>query len=265
MLFNERARAESFGNVAELYDRARPSYPPALIDALLESRPRRVLDVGCGTGIAGALLAARGCKVLGVEVDPRMAALARRRGLNVEVAALEQWDAAERKFDLAICAQAWHWIEPRAGLARIAQVLPAGARIGLFWNFGDLPETVAARLGPIYARLEPGARELLGAARPLPRAHRERARRRQRLGAVRRGARAQLRLDAHVHDIRLAGLPANPQRPPDAPAHAPRAPARRDRERPRRARWQLRDALYGNARERPPHGHGSLGQAGIRV
>jgi hypothetical protein len=32
MLFDERSRAESFGAVAELYDRARPSYPPALVD-----------------------------------------------------------------------------------------------------------------------------------------------------------------------------------------------------------------------------------------
>ena len=56
----DRERAESFGAVAELYDRARPSYPEALIDALLAGGAERVLDVGCGTGIAGALLAARG-------------------------------------------------------------------------------------------------------------------------------------------------------------------------------------------------------------
>ena len=75
MLFEERHRAESFGGVAELYDRARPSYPPALIEELLSDGPRQVLDVGCGTGIAGALLAMRGCEVLGVEVDERMARL----------------------------------------------------------------------------------------------------------------------------------------------------------------------------------------------
>ncbi len=53
-LFEDRSRAESFGSVADLYDRARPSYPPALIDALLADGGRTVLDVGCGTGIAPA-------------------------------------------------------------------------------------------------------------------------------------------------------------------------------------------------------------------
>ena len=72
-LHQDRSRAESFGSVAVLYDRARPSYPPALIDALTAGGAPTVLDVGCGTGIAAALLVARGCEVTGVEVDPRMA------------------------------------------------------------------------------------------------------------------------------------------------------------------------------------------------
>jgi SAM-dependent methyltransferase len=155
MLFEERQLAESFGNVAELYDRARPSYPPALVDALLADEPRTVLDIACGTGIAGALLAARGCDVLGVELDARMAELARARGLAVEVAPFEAWEPAGRSFELAICAQAWHWLQPRAALAKAAAVLPSGAQLSMFWNFGDPPADVAARLRPIYAELEP--------------------------------------------------------------------------------------------------------------
>jgi SAM-dependent methyltransferase len=155
MLFEERARAESFGAVAELYDRARPTYPAALVHSLMAKHPRRVLDVACGTGIAGALLAAQGCEVLGVELDERMARLARARGLQVEVAPFERWEGRGRSFDLAICAQAWHWIEPRAGTAKIAASLAAQGRIALFWNFGDPPAEVAERLAPIYARLEP--------------------------------------------------------------------------------------------------------------
>jgi SAM-dependent methyltransferase len=155
MLYEERQRAESFGDVAELYDRARPSYPPALIDALLADAPRAVLDIACGTGIAGALLAARGCEVLGVELDARMAALARARGLAVEVASFEDWQPAGRSFELAICAQAWHWLQPRAALAKAAAALTRGAPLAVFWNFGDPPADVAARLRPIYAELEP--------------------------------------------------------------------------------------------------------------
>jgi SAM-dependent methyltransferase len=156
MLFQERTRAESFGELAELYDRIRPSYPPALVQALLADGPGSVLDVGCGTGIAGALLAERGCAVLGVEIDERMAERARARGLDVEVSAFERWEAAGRRFELLISGQAWHWIDPVAGVAKAAEVLEEGGRIELFWNFGDPPSPLAERLASIYARLEPG-------------------------------------------------------------------------------------------------------------
>lgn len=154
-LFEDRSRAESFGSVAELYDRARPTYPYALIDDLLADGGRRVLDVGCGTGIAGALFAARGCRVTGVEVDARMAEIAQRKGLEVELSTFEGWDDRGRRFDLVVSAQAWHWIEPRAGAARAADVLVAGGRFGAFWNFGDPPAELRERLAPIYDRLAP--------------------------------------------------------------------------------------------------------------
>jgi SAM-dependent methyltransferase len=156
MLFRQRQRAESFGAVAELYDRVRPSYPSALVDALLHERPRRALDIGCGTGIASALLDARGCEVLGVEVDERMARIARARSLQVEVASFERWDARGRTFELAISAQAWHWVDPVAGAQKAAAALQEGGRIGVFWNFGEPPPEVAELFAPIYARLAPG-------------------------------------------------------------------------------------------------------------
>jgi SAM-dependent methyltransferase len=155
-LFEDRSRAESFGSVAELYDRARPTYPPARIDDLLADGARDVLDVGCGTGIASVLFASRGCEVTGIEVDPRMAEIARRKGLEVEVSAFESWEDRGRRFDLVVSGQAWHWIEPRVGAARAADVLRTGGRFGAFWNFGDPPAELRERLVPIYDRLAPG-------------------------------------------------------------------------------------------------------------
>ena len=49
-----RGVAESFGSDAERCDRARPSYPDALIEKVLAEAPgKTVLDVGVGTGIVG--------------------------------------------------------------------------------------------------------------------------------------------------------------------------------------------------------------------
>jgi SAM-dependent methyltransferase len=155
MLHRDRQRAESFGADAERYDRARPSYPEALVEKLLNSSVTSVLDVGCGTGIAGLLFQARGCQVLGIEPDERMARLARQRGLTVEVVSFEGWQARERRFDLLVCGQAWHWIDPQVGVTKLVTVLRPGGRLGLFWNFGCFSSDVRDALGAIYRRLEP--------------------------------------------------------------------------------------------------------------
>lgn len=154
-MWQNRERALSFGSDAARYDHTRPGYPDDLVDELMAGHPWNVLDVGCGTGKAGRLLVARGCDVLGVEPDDRMAAVARAQGLDVEIAAFEQWDAAGRRFDLAICAQAWHWIEPTAGLRCVAQALDAGARFCVFWNRTTYDEDVQAALDAVYRRLAP--------------------------------------------------------------------------------------------------------------
>ena len=158
-LFEDRCRAESFGDVARAYDRARPSYPPALLDSLLADGAHKVIDVGCGTGIVAALLAARGCEVLGVEVDERMAEVARTKGVAVEVGTFEDWDDRGRRFELVTCGQAWHWIDPCRGALKAADVLRPGGRIGCFWNFGDPPSEFREVVKPVYRRLAPELEE----------------------------------------------------------------------------------------------------------
>jgi SAM-dependent methyltransferase len=155
MLHEDRRRAESFGEDAERYDRTRPSYPARLVDALLAEPARSVLDVGCGTGIAGSLFSSRGCAVVGVEPDERMARIARERGLAVEVASFEHWEPRGRQFDLLISGQAWHWVDPDAGAAKAASVLSAAGRVALFWNFGRPDGAAGDVLAEVYRRLEP--------------------------------------------------------------------------------------------------------------
>jgi len=152
-----RAVAESFGLDPQRYDRTRPTYPPALAETVLAGLPgRRVLDVGIGTGLSALPFAARGAEVIGVEPDPRMAELARRRGFAVEIARFEDWSPAGRVFDAVISGQTWHWVDPVAGAAKAALALRPGGRIALFWNvFQPAPE-LAAAFGAVYRRVETG-------------------------------------------------------------------------------------------------------------
>jgi SAM-dependent methyltransferase len=116
-----------------------------------------VLDVGCGTGIAARQFQSAGCRVLGVDVDGRMADLARRSGLEVEVAAFEAWDPAGRAFDAVIAGQAWHWVDPLVGAAKAAQVLRPGGRLAVFWNAFRPSSEVAEAFSAVYRRVMPDA------------------------------------------------------------------------------------------------------------
>jgi SAM-dependent methyltransferase len=150
--------AESFGDNAERYDRTRPRYPQAMVDAILASMNGiEMLDVGIGTGVSAVPFQAAGCRVLGVDPDDRMAALARRRGLDVEVAKFEEWDAAGRTFDCVIAGQTWHWVDPVAGAAKAASVLRPGGRFAAFWNVFGFPPALAEAFTAVYRRALPNS------------------------------------------------------------------------------------------------------------
>jgi SAM-dependent methyltransferase len=150
-------RSKLFDQEAERYDRCRPTYPDALIDALLGPEPASlaVLDVGCGTGIASRSISERGAKVLGVEVAPRMAEIARSHGIDVEISAFEDWDAAGRTFDRVTSAQAWHWLDLPLATSKAASLLRPGGRLCLIWNAGCQPDELADALEQVYASVVP--------------------------------------------------------------------------------------------------------------
>jgi SAM-dependent methyltransferase len=145
-------RSRLFDQQADVYDQFRPTYPDAVIDEVLGPVPEGldVLDVGCGTGIASRQIAQRGAKVLGVEIAPRMAEVARRHGIEVEVAAFEAWDRAGRTFDRVTSAQAWHWLDLPVATAKAATVLRPGGKLCLIWNSGCQPDDLADALEEVY-------------------------------------------------------------------------------------------------------------------
>lgn len=154
-LYRDRGRAESFGSIARLYDRYRPAPPTAFIDDLVALAPARVLDIGCGTGKVARELLARGLDVLGVELDDRMAGIAREHGVDVEISAFETWDDRGRTFDLITCGDAWHWIDPARGWRKIGRVLRPGGTVARFWNHNEIDEPMRTALREVFERVLP--------------------------------------------------------------------------------------------------------------
>ena len=155
-----------FGEVAELYDASRPSYPDALIDDLVgwAGAAPRALEVGAGTGKATRRMARRGVAVLAIEPSAEMAAIARRStggypDVEIVECDFERFDPAGRRFPLIYAAQAWHWVDHGTGYARARAALEPGGRLVGFWNrpaWGESPlrDALIAAYDAIVPELE---------------------------------------------------------------------------------------------------------------
>jgi len=112
------------GYFSFLRDEIRPLLPPV--------RGARVLEIGCGTGETSAWLKAMGVagSVVGVEIEPRVAAEARGRLDEVVVGNAETTDFGERRFDLILCLDVLeHMVDPWRFLERVQMHLEPGGTV----------------------------------------------------------------------------------------------------------------------------------------
>jgi SAM-dependent methyltransferase len=136
-----RDRATSFGEVAEEYDRWRPSYPAAAVDWLAPAAPARVADVGAGTGKLTELLLARGLQVDSVEPDERMLAVLGRNNpaARRHHSSSMRIPVENKALDAVLVADAWHWFDPEPTISEVRRVLKPGGWLGLVWNVAAEP------------------------------------------------------------------------------------------------------------------------------
>jgi ubiquinone/menaquinone biosynthesis C-methylase UbiE len=157
----------AFGLDPAGYDAARPGYPKEVYSILTTRcglRPgRRIFEIGGGTGLATRELLRLGADALTiVEPDARLAhyledSLGRqRRKVSIVVAAFEEADLPASSFDLGVSATAFHWMNERTALRKVARLLKPGGWWAAWWNvFGD-----ASRPTPFHRALDPLFREL---------------------------------------------------------------------------------------------------------
>ncbi|SEP27950.1 class I SAM-dependent methyltransferase [Trujillonella endophytica] len=134
-----QARRTSFGSVAADYAALRPGYPADAVGHLLGARPRRVLDLGAGTGLLTEALLAAGHRVVAVDPAPPMLAQLRSRLPRAAAAtgAAEAIPLAGASVDAVVAGQAAHWFDPARAAAELRRVLRPAGVVGLVWNSRD--------------------------------------------------------------------------------------------------------------------------------
>jgi SAM-dependent methyltransferase len=134
--------AAGFGAAADLYERARPSYPQAAVDWLIAEcgigRTSTVVDLGAGTGKLTRLLVPSGARVVAVEPIAEMRA--HIDGAEVLDGTAEDVPLPDRSADVVTVAQAFHWFDHDRALPEIHRVLRDDGRLALVWNMRDLED-----------------------------------------------------------------------------------------------------------------------------
>jgi SAM-dependent methyltransferase len=144
--------AAGFGAAAELYERARPTYPAEAIDWLVARAAlgpdRTVVDVGAGTGKLTRLLVPSGARVVAVEPVAEMRAKLEELVPGVETAdgTAEQLPLRDASADVITVAQAFHWFDPDRALPELHRVLRDDGLLVLVWNTRDLDDPLQRRL-----------------------------------------------------------------------------------------------------------------------
>jgi SAM-dependent methyltransferase len=128
----------TFDEDAEAYDRSRPVAPECVFDDLVDLAGLRpgssVVEIGPGTGQATRALAARGLRILAVELGAHLAARARQNlasfaDVEVVTSSFEAWDPDAERVDAVFACNSFHWLDPALRLQKSAAVLRPGGHV----------------------------------------------------------------------------------------------------------------------------------------
>lgn len=166
----------TFDSLAGFYAAGRTGYSNELYGTLASFglSPRdRVLDVGCGTGLASGPLIENAVRVTGVDVSAPMLAKARERYPSatwVEGSA-EALPFEPHAFDAAISAQAFHHVDRAKAIAELKRVVKPGGIVAVWWKVlmdqdpvAQLRARLAREMGvePPQSGLKGGFKEFYG-------------------------------------------------------------------------------------------------------
>jgi SAM-dependent methyltransferase len=160
-------RRRSFNEVAVQYDRARPAYPAAVVDAVVRvgnvQAESNVLEIGCGSGQLTIPLAAHGGSITALELGAHLAALASQRAaqfprVQVIETDFDRWPIPRAAFNIVVAATSFHWLDPDTRLSRCLEALRSDGVLLIIethWGAGSGADPFFAASQDCYARWDP--------------------------------------------------------------------------------------------------------------
>ena len=149
-----------YSNVASAYDRTRPRYPQPILAKMQElarlQSGHKVLEIGCGPGIASLELAKMGLEVVGIEPSLSACEIARQKCADYSQvkfinSTFEDWTSSDRAFDAVVATTSFHWVTPGIRTQKAASILKDNGYLVLLWNTPpELDPEVRHSLAQIY-------------------------------------------------------------------------------------------------------------------
>lgn len=162
----EAGNRTHFDEIVENYDNIRPGYPAQLFAdifkytvAINDTKNKKALEIGAGTGKATVPFLNAGYCVTAVEIGANMAEFMRERfkdykDFNVIVSAFEDTVLEENNYDLIYAASSFHWVNAEIGCPKALRLLKSGGTIALLrYNFNIVPadgEELCEEIGAVY-------------------------------------------------------------------------------------------------------------------
>lgn len=133
---------DKFNQLAETYEKYRPSYPEKYIKEIIEecnlNSKSLVADIGAGTGILTKQLLQNNLKVVGIEPNSDMRRILKKLEINKNFHAIEgtaeNTNLENCSVDFIVVAQAFHWFNKEEFKKECKRILKPNGKVWILWN-----------------------------------------------------------------------------------------------------------------------------------
>ncbi|HEY9858516.1 MAG TPA: class I SAM-dependent methyltransferase [Candidatus Obscuribacterales bacterium] len=153
-------RKSWYSGVAQAYYQARPRYPEALMRRAVELAKlpvdARILELGCGPGIATVPFAQLGYSMVCLEPSLSACQLTQQHcagypAIEVQNVSFEEWPLEPQGFHAVLAATSFHWIDPTIRHIKAAAALRDRGSLILLWNTPPQPShEISQALDAVY-------------------------------------------------------------------------------------------------------------------